>query len=216
MHDSERRERRAAEADRRDAEAMERAKADARIDAAADQARTILPGGIGAALAEVLGAMKPFRASDGHLSFRAVGRSSPEVIELAEAILAVIPTDSRDVEALRIYANYYDELVGAEPAPRQEVLRQVAALRLIVGHHHRPILRFVSVRGGDWQWLEGAAAIDQVRTGEVLKGRLECHVCGEAEGGGENPRLPWPCPTITAVASMWAGHPDYDTTWEQR
>lgn len=215
MHDSERRERRAAEADRRDAEAMERAKADARIDAAADQARTILPGGIGAALAEVLGAMKPFRASDGHLSFRAVGRSSPEVIELAEAILAVIPTDSRDVEALRIYANYYDELVGAEPAPRQEVLRQVAALRLIVGHH-RPILRFVSVRGGDWQWLEGAAAIDQVRTGEVFKGRLECHVCGEAEGGGENPRLPWPCPTITAVASMWAGHPDYDTTWEQR
>lgn len=94
MCDSERRARRDAEADRRDAEAMERVKADARIDAAADQARTILPGGIGAALADVLEAMKPFRASDGHLSFCAVGRSSPEVIELAEAILSATPTES--------------------------------------------------------------------------------------------------------------------------
>lgn len=92
MIDFERRARRNAAADRRDAEAMERAKVDARVDAAADQARTILPGGIGAALADVLEAMKPFRASDGHLSFRAVGRSSPEVIELAEALLAVPST----------------------------------------------------------------------------------------------------------------------------
>lgn len=25
-----------------------------------------------------------------------------------------------------------------------------------------------------------------------------------------------PCETMRALASMWAGHPDYDTTWEQR
>lgn len=24
-----------------------------------------------------------------------------------------------------------------------------------------------------------------------------------------------PCETLRALASMWAGHPDYDTTWEQ-
>lgn len=59
------------------------------------------------------------------------------------------------------------------------VLRQVAALRLIVVWH----------TGG--------------------------HQCSGPEDGCMFVHDFERCPTITAVASMWAGHPDYDTTWGQ-
>jgi hypothetical protein len=81
--------RREAEWTRRDAEAEDRARVDARIDAAAAAAPSVLPGEVGEALAAMLEAMKPFRAADGHLSFSAVGRSSDEVVALAEAILRI-------------------------------------------------------------------------------------------------------------------------------
>lgn len=81
--------RREAERATRDAEAAEHARLDARVDQAAVAAVTLLPGKTGTALAALLNAMKPFRASDGHLSFSAIGRLSPEVQALALAILAV-------------------------------------------------------------------------------------------------------------------------------
>jgi hypothetical protein len=80
--------RREAEWAERDAEYAERARLDEHVDQAAVAVVDILPGGIGTALAELLDAMKPFRASDGHMSFAAIGRSSPEVLALAEAILS--------------------------------------------------------------------------------------------------------------------------------
>lgn len=109
-----RRARREMEWARRDAEDAERARLDQRIDEAATAAVEMLPNGVGAAVAALLDAMKPWRASDGHMSSSAIGRSSPEVLALAEALLAP-PTDpvegdlEQAIEALHVALDEHDD-----------------------------------------------------------------------------------------------------------
>lgn len=106
------------EADRtkRDAEAAEQARADQRIVEAAAVGFDVLPAGVGAALAAMLEAMKPFRASDGHMSSVMVSRSSPEVLALAEALLATQPPIDPEasvleqvIEALHVALDEHDD-----------------------------------------------------------------------------------------------------------
>lgn len=70
---------------RREAAEAERAKLDDELDRAAHLA-SYLPPPLGAAIAELLSAGKPFVAADGHLSIAALGRHSPEVVNLARAV----------------------------------------------------------------------------------------------------------------------------------
>lgn len=83
------------------------------------------------------------------------------------------------------------------------VLRLVAATRAVLELHY-PNFRYVPMTKDRWIYLSGAEAVAMAaRTDEVWKGDLECDVCGDENGGGENPRLPWPCPTLRAVAAGW-------------
>jgi hypothetical protein len=77
------------------------------------------------------------------------------------------------------------------------VLRQVAALRLISGLH-RPMNP------------EDVLPL-------IYPVKPVCNVCADWDGRDRDgaPPVSWPCPTFTTLAGMWAGHPDYDTTWEQ-
>lgn len=61
----------------------------------------------------------------------------------------------------------------------------------------------------------GVAALRRI--GDIHKPNAndDCIVCGWDDGYEDIPNESYPCATLRAVASMWAGHPDYDTTWEQ-
>ena len=53
---------------------------------------------------------------------------------------------------------------------------------------------------------------------EVYRERpLACTTCVKADEGGDyvidEPEAVWPCPTLRALASIWADHPDFDPTW---
>lgn len=83
------------------------------------------------------------------------------------------------------------------------VLQLVAGARVML-ELHEPNFRYVPMSKDRWIYLSGAEAVVMAaRTDEVWKGDLECDVCGDENGGGENPRLPWPCPTLRAVSAGW-------------
>lgn len=67
------------------------------------------------------------------------------------------------------------------------VLRQVAALQAIAGR----------------------------RAGEHRERRPfgHCETCRDYDNHREYDPVPWPCPTVRAVASIWADHPDYRAEW---
>ncbi len=69
------------------------------------------------------------------------------------------------------------------------MLREVAALRAIVAEH-APV----------WD--------DYVDGDDIERATYECDVCAPP-GTPDN----WPCRTVRHVASIWAGHPDYDLAW---
>jgi hypothetical protein len=150
------------EADRtkRDAEAAEWARLDERVDQAAAFGLDVLPAGVGAALAAMLEAMKPFRASDGHMSSVMVSRSSPEVLALAEALLAAQPPPPAS-EAERVLAETFRKIAAgrreyAEGAPdnqRDVLLTQAAAFdnaAEIASGSDRPLYGLLP----SWRWTE--------------------------------------------------------------
>ena len=100
---------------KRDEEAAEAARQDKRINQAAAAAVEALPNGVGVAVATLLEAMKPWRAPDGYMSYSAIGRSSPEVLALAEALLAASPSPRP-----------LPEPDGAELAEAERYFRQLA------------------------------------------------------------------------------------------
>ena len=80
----------ARERDRARSEQMEREflAEESEIVAARESARH-LPVPLADAIMALLDALLPFRAGDGHLSTRVVGRHSPEVLALARAVLVI-------------------------------------------------------------------------------------------------------------------------------
>lgn len=63
-------------------------------------------------------------------------------------------------------------------------------------------------------------AVRQVLELHVRDEEGECAACGEGSYGcpqaGEGDRYEgtdWPCPTLRALAQIWADHPDYQQEW---
>lgn len=52
--------------------------------------------------------------------------------------------------------------------------------------------------------------------GKSLRGRwsaVRCGRCGDPNGLDQCEPVDYPCPTLIALASIWADHPDYDEAW---
>jgi hypothetical protein len=65
-------------------------------------------------LAALLDAMNPWRAPDGYMSYSAIGRSSPEVLALAEALLTAQPSPevSPGAEVAAVLAGLVEEMTA--------------------------------------------------------------------------------------------------------
>ena len=79
------------------------------------------------------------------------------------------------------------------PSPAR-VLAECAAKRAIVEEH------------GELYWFSGARGSEP--TGK-------CRICAENEESDYEgaPLVAWPCPTLRALASIWADHPAYEAEW---
>lgn len=119
-------------------------------------------------------------------SHRIVGASSRHVIVYDEGV-------PDDLQA--------EHIAAFDPA---SVLRMVTSTRELL-KIHLPYLRYVGMDKSRWVLVHGAEAVDMARrVDEIWKtDGLECEACGDFEGLGEHPRLPWPCPSVKAVAGMW-------------
>jgi hypothetical protein len=94
-----------------------------------------------------------------------------------------------------------EHIAAFDPAT---VLRMVAGAEKVM-ELHLPYLRYVGMDKSRWVLIHGAEAVEMARQSDQIwkTDGLECEACGDFEGGGEHPRLPWPCPTIKALAEMW-------------
>jgi hypothetical protein len=86
-----------------------------------------------------------------------------------------------------------DEAVAraAEPATTRRALREVAAKRALMDMH-RPI-RAKDIPGSGW-------------TSDSL-------ACEQETGPDDIAPTPFPCPTLRALATVYADHPDYRPEW---
>lgn len=78
-----------------------------------------------------------------------------------------------------------------EPAPDKRVLAECAAKRAIIAEH----------------------GLDDHSTKDY------CETCADwwnSELGEGPPPVAWPCPTLRAIAAVYAGHPDYQQEWMPR
>lgn len=122
------------------------------------------------------------------------------VMTIAEFIEARLAEDQQMARAADKYwrgdfvdgADTFGTLGSAvyEHADRHEparVLRQVAALQAVVGR-----------RAGEHREREPYGI---------------CEICRGYDGHREYGPVPWPCPTVRAVASIWLDHFDYQEEW---
>jgi len=92
----------------------------------------------------------------------------------------------RTPDAGHVDAVYIDPLsYPGMPADPSRVLREVAAKRKILALHHGDFPYNPEDGPGDYSWTE------------------QCQCCYQ----------PMPCPTLRALASVWAGHDSFRAEW---
>jgi len=121
---------------------------------------------------------------------------------LADFLLARIAEDERDADWI-----HHEDCEHLPPAPTfpcdcgypARVLAECAAKRRIVELHEQAV----------WHQPAGAFIYSLgrrlVEEGQHLGG---CTICA-----GDNSEAAYPCPTLRALASVYAGHPDYREEW---
>ncbi|WP_067891250.1 DUF6221 family protein [Nocardia vaccinii] len=105
--------------------------------------------------------------------------------------------------SLRTVEEYPTRSVGPLPAfiLAQVEARQQGGLWHIARHDPARVLR-------------QCAAMRKVFEEEHFPDARSCYTCHEIADGPYTNRVPWPCPTVRAIAVIWSDHPDYQEEWE--